>query len=228
MTNYMTIHKKLMQRYIILLIVLSTCAEGQVIERPDAAQAHIFLNERERAHDDPSGSVLVPSFVVNDILSKMDQYEREKNEFLILAKTYMNGYSKELAQIITQNNVGSYATNRVAWFRYGAEDATKYVESMAKSGAKVSYDLLARFGYQKIEISGAYTILHQLEYGRNVTAIQVYAPKSIEDELENAILTKKVNVKVNLVGWLSPLGYYDAETGRLPRMLVVESGSLQK
>lgn len=205
-----------------LLMMLATSvhalSQDVIAEDREISCALILPKDKEIVID--SNGVLLPSFIVGDFLSRLESTDA----FHVIAPTYMNGYTKELAQIITGNFNDNYSLNSVEWFRFGSKDATNYTKAIVDAGGTVDYDLLGKFGYQKVSISGTYNILRQLEYGENSVKIQVYTPKKIQDELQVAILAKKsTGIAVKFTGWLSPLGQYDSESGVLSRMLVVES-----
>jgi len=206
--------------YSCLFVVLHSgveCADERPLNIVGESDISIVSNGHESAND--NNWILVPSFLVNGIYLRL----KSNNSFESVAPTYMNGYSKELAQIITKNMVADFRIRRDIWFRNGAEDATKLVGEILKSGKIFSYDVLGRFGYQKVRIKGVYNILHQLEYGNDGNVMQTYATKEIQDRLEKEVVSKGSSIHAILSGWVSPLGTFDSESIMLPRILVVES-----
>jgi len=199
------------------LAILGSATELSELKEPNDLNPIIpVCDEPEKANE--FDGVLVPSFLVSGIVEKLGN----ANSFDVVASTYMRGFSREIAQVITGNQVADYQTRQEDWFRRGAEDALKYCKNIRKSDSAASYDMLRRFGYQKVLIRGAFSALDELEYGRQHNYAIVYTPKELQSKLKAAVISKGSSVTVSLLAWISPPGVYDLQGSFAPRMIVVE------
>jgi hypothetical protein len=205
-----------------LWCLLMSVRAGELLEIKEKGGFPTVLpvcSERESVNE--NDGVMVPSFLVASLYKRLNDIE----SFESAAPAYMRGFWRELAQLLTNNPVYDYRTVLDKWFRYGGEDARTYFKDLKDSYDTVPpVDILRRFGFEKVYIVGAYSVLGDLEYGNPPNRACVFAPKDILERLRtSSVRPGGLSPPERLLAWMSPHGSYQLNGSALPRMIIIES-----